>query len=96
MERQGVMLYTTVTVGLVAGQEAEGINTAIAQGCNNLLEEVGGPVELVSVCLMPISGGACVTVLAKPYQPPIKFAGTHSIEDVLKQALMNRDFRGAI
>jgi len=84
------MLYTTVTVGLVVGHEAEGINTAIAQGCNNLLEEVGGPVELVNVSLMPISGGACVTVLAKPYQAPVFYPSGTCIEDALWDILRRK------
>ena len=82
------MLYTTVTVGLVTGQEAEGINTAIAQGCKDLLEEIGGPVELVNVAIIPVSGGACVTVLAKPYQP-VRLTGVNPMEEAARQ-LMRR------
>jgi hypothetical protein len=66
------MHYTTVTVGLVAGHEKDGINDAIAQGLNELKEEINGTIELelVNVAHVVIGEKLCVTILAKPYQPP--------------------------
>lgn len=73
------MHYTTVSVGLVEGHETQGIDDAIAQGLEALSKEIGGPVELVNVAFAPVSAPAhslagsklCVTVMAKPYQPPL-------------------------
>ena len=61
------MYYTTVSVGLIEGQEAQGINDAIEQGLKELSEEVKGPVELVNVVPMVIGEKLCLTVMAKPY-----------------------------
>jgi hypothetical protein len=79
------MHYTTVSVGLVEGHEAEGIDNAIGQGLEALSKEIGGPVELVSVVPVPASDKLCMVIMAKPYEPPIRFAGVHSVNDVFTQ-----------
>jgi len=81
------MHYTTVTVELVEGHEKDGINDAIAQGLNELKEEINGPVELVNMAYVVIGEKLCVTVLARPYKPLALGGGGLPMQDVLMHVL---------
>ena len=66
------MNYTTIPVTLTEGQEAQGVQDAIRQAAQELADESGGYVELVNVVPIPLPDGKlCVTVLAKPCEPPV-------------------------
>lgn len=88
------MHYTTVTVGLVAGHEAQDIDDAIAQGLEALSKEINGPVELVNVVPIRLpsfpTSSMCLTIMAKPYQPPIMVTNGTSMEDAMRQLLRMR------
>lgn len=82
--------FTTLALGLVEGHEREAIDEAIAQGCTDLSEEISGPVELVSVSSVLLPGDPyklCVTVIARPYQPPTLYAGVHAIQEIIGDAM---------
>ena len=64
-----MIYYTTLSLTLVEGHEAQGIDEAIAQGLNDLSGEAGQPVLLEDVIPVVIPGEhpvVCVTILAKP------------------------------
>jgi hypothetical protein len=85
------MHYTTVTVGLVEGHETEGINGAIAQGLNELSQEVNGPIELVNVVPVPMPDGKlCFIIMARQYEPPMPVVAAQA---VINDVLLRESFR---
>jgi len=84
------MHYTTVTVGLVEGHEKDGINDAIAQGLNELQEEVNGPVMLVNVVPVPLSSGLSLVIMAVPYRPVPVINGNPPVAPLSMQDVFER------
>lgn len=87
------MHYTIIDTAFIEGQECQCIDDAIIRGCNALSKEIGGAVELAGVSTLLVPGTApkiFVTVMAKPYEPPVRFTGAHVVQDILLQEAHKR------
>lgn len=85
------MLYTTISVALVAGHEKDGINAAIEQGLSELSEEIGGPVELVHIIPVPLDNiDLCLIIMARAYTPLALGGGGIPMQEALMHLLKER------
>lgn len=81
------MYYTTVPVKADPGHESEAIDEAIKQGMSKLVSEANVPLVLVNVVPVTMANCTYLVIMAKVYEPPVRFAEVRGVQAVIDDVL---------
>ena len=74
------MYYTTIQVKADPGHASEAIDATIEAALGTLNKEAGCPVVLVNVIPVSLPSCLCLTIMAKPYEPPVRLAEVRGVQ----------------